>query len=231
MKNQILIMGVLSGLLGLLGCNSETTDKSSHANTSSSQKIDLDNALFTTPTLENALPPFKEKTDSCASFHEDEWRQIEFISKDQKESIDKEIVKIKDIYDNYSHKGNDYIAFKKVAVRNLITQPLAINFTKLKSYLSDKEIKFQGLELQNNPGQVKGGYFFTVDGVNYYGLVDNNIVSSFCIYSADSNQQLKAAGDKLAKFLEKENLYLVDWRAMHVFDEKNIKTDLVKDTQ
>ena len=72
------------------------------------------------------------------------------------------------------------------------------------------------------------GFFFNVNGVNYYGLVDNNIVKTFCIYSADSDQDLKASTVNLAKFLATENLYLIDWRAMHVFDETNIKTDLVK---
>lgn len=213
-------MGLLSGLLGLLGCgNNKTSDKTSENGSTKVQTMNPNDILFTTPTLNNALPDFKEKTDSCAFFHEDEWRQIEFITKDQKVSIDKEIAKIKDIYDNHSHKGAGYTAFKNVAVRDLITQPLSVDFSKLKSYLTDKPIKMQGLGLENNTGQVKGGFFFAINGVNYYGLTDNNFVKIFCIYSADSDKELKSATENLTKLLAAEKLYLVDWRSMKVFDE------------
>jgi hypothetical protein len=225
MKNRILFMGLLSGLLGFFGCgDNKTTNKT----TTNDTTINPNDILFTTPTLNNALPDFKEKTDTCSFFHEDEWRQIEFVSKSQKKSIDKELAKIKDILDNQSHEGKGYVAYKKVAVRDLITESLSINFPKLKSYLTDKPIKMQGLGLDNNPGQVKGGFFFNVNGVNYYGVLENNIVKTFCIYSADSEQALKASTNNLAKFLSTEKLYLVDWRATHVFDETNIKTDLIK---
>ena len=226
MTKQIFIMGLLIGLSGIFGCNNKADNKKSQQDSSSTQKIDLTDALFTTPTIENALPEFKEKTDSCAFFHEDNWRQIEFISKDQKSAIEKEFAKIKDIYDNYSHKSKTYTAYKQVAVRDLITQPLTVDFTKLKSYLTGKEIKMQGLGLENNSGQVKNGFFFNADGVNYYGLLDNNKVKTFCIYSADNNERLKSATIKLSKFVEEEKLYLVDWRAMKMYDEITIKTDL-----
>lgn len=232
MTKSTFIMGLLTGLLGLFSCGDiNSSDKKSQDTNTSEQKMDLDNLLYTTPTIENVLPEFTEKTEVCAFFHEDLWRQIEFISKDQKSSIDKEIAKIKDIYDNHSHKGGDYMGFKNIAVRDLITKPISIDFSKLKSYLTDKPIKMQGLRLENNPGQVKGGFYFSIDGVNYYGLVDNNIVKTFCIYSADSDQELKSSTDKLSILLKTENLYLVDWRVMNVFDETNIKTDLVKDVK
>jgi hypothetical protein len=229
MKNNIITMGLLSGLLSLFGCGDIKVDGSTTQKDSASvQTVNLNDILFTTSTLNNALPEFKEKTDTCAFFHEDEWRQVEFISKDQKPSIDKEIAKIKDIYDNHSHKGKDYVGFKKVAVRDLITQPLSVDFSKLKSCLTDKPIKMIGLGLENNPGQVKDGFYFTIDGIGYYGILDNNVVKTFCIYSSDSDEQLKAATIHLAKLLTKENLYLVDWRSMRTFDEANIKTDLIQ---
>lgn len=221
-------MGILSGLLALLGCGDRNASNITSTNDSSQvQTINPNDILFSTPTINNSLPDFEEKSDSCAFFHEDEWRQIEFISKDQKASIDKEMAKIKNIFDNHSYKGDGYTAFTNVAVRDLITQPLRVNFSKLKSYLTDKLVKMQGLGLENNDGQVKGGFFFAINGVNYYGLADHNTVKTFCIYSADSEQDLKAATDNLAGFLAKENLYLVDWRSMKVFDENTIGTDLV----
>ncbi len=78
-------MGLLSGLLGIFGCgDNNTTDKATKNDTTKIQTINPNHILFTTPTLNNALPDFKEKTDTFSFFHEDEWRQIEFVSKSQK---------------------------------------------------------------------------------------------------------------------------------------------------
>ena len=230
MKCFSLLLAHFSGLIILIGC-ADNNNKSTTSNTDSSkaQAVDLSNALFTTPTIENALPDFKEKTDSCFSFHEDDWRQVEFISKNQKALIDKEIEKIKNIVDNQSQKGEGYIGYKSVAVRTLIPMPLSVDFPKLKSFLTDEPILVQGLGLDNNSGQVSGGFFFNTKGVGYYGIVDNtNTVKTLGIYSVDSEQEMKEATIYLAKFMVAEDLYLVDWTAMNVFDEVTIKTDLVK---
>ncbi len=227
MKQKLFAMGIISLLSGLFGCS----DSKMESQTTTQETIDLDSILFTTPTLESGLPLFTDKTDSCVYFHEDEWRQIEFISKDQKNAIDKEMAKIRDIHDNHTHKSESYTAFRKVALRDLIPRPLSIDFSKLTSYLTDQAIKTKGLGLENNSGQVKGGFYFSVNGINYYGLLENNTVKAFCIYSADSEESLKSATTNLSKLLANENLYLVDWRAMSLFDETTIKTDLVKDIE
>jgi hypothetical protein len=228
MSYKLIIMGILSGLIGVLGCGeNKTKGKKPQVDKGKVESINPNDILFTTPTINNGLPSFITKTDSCVSFHEDEWRQIEFISKSQKTYIDAEIAKIKDIYDNHSHKNDGYVAFKNIAARTLITKPLQIKFNELKSLLSDSPLKTYGLGLESNPGQVNGGFYFSVNGVNYYGIADNNIVSVFGIYGADSEAELRVSSNTLAKLLEAEKLFLVDWRAMHVFDEINIKTDLV----
>lgn len=231
MRKLLLTMGIISQLLGLFGCKNDKTDKHTTQGEETVQTVNPNDILYTTPTLENALPDFEDKTEtSNLRFHEDEWRQIEFISKGQKASINTEIEKIKDVYDNHTHKGGSYTAFKKVAVRELITQPLTVDFAKLKSYFTDNDLELVGVSLDNHLGQVKSGFSFTIDGITYYGLLDgNNNVITFCIYSADSQESLKASADNLSYILETENLYLVDWRAMNVFDESNIKTDLVKE--
>jgi hypothetical protein len=223
MKKLTLTMGLISGLLGLFRCGSKPADKSS--TTDSGQTQNLNDILFTTPTLENALPDFEDKTDTTnLQFHEDHWRQIEFVSKSQKEFIDKEIAKIKDVFDNHSHKGDTYIAFKEVAVRDLINQPLAIDFALVNKFLADSKLVIRGLSLENNVGQVRNGFSFKVHGVEYYGQFDDNgKVKWLGIYSAENNESLKSSIPSLTKLLTDLNLYLVDWRQMKVFDEQNIK--------
>jgi hypothetical protein len=219
-------MGIISGLISLLGCNNKPENKPS--DTDSTGKIEMINPkdlLFTIPTIENALPAFEDKTDSTnIAFHEDEWRQIEFISKDQKASINKEIAGIKNIYDTFSHKTDSFTAFKEMFVRESITKPLQISFSKVKTSLCGNN-PIKGLGLYNNEGRVKNGFAFSNDGITYYGIAENNTVTTLCIYGAESEKDYKTATTKWAKFLKEENLYLVDWRAMGVFDEENVIKD------
>src|SRR5688500_9480999 len=103
MKTRICNLLLIFILITVNGCGEKKTKSADN-----SIAVHPDSILFTTPTLENNLPPFRDKTDSCVSIHEDEWRQIEFISKENKSYILMEIEKIKDIFDNHSHKSETY---------------------------------------------------------------------------------------------------------------------------
>jgi hypothetical protein len=229
MKYKIIVIGILSGLIGLFGCANHI--KKSEKKKNSIQPTILNNVLFTTPTIENVLPEFEDKTDPTnLQIPEDEWRQIEFVSKNQKRFIDLEISKIKNIYENYSHKADTYIAFKDVAVRDLITQSLNISFQKIQSSLTNSDITIKGVSLFNNPGQVKNGFSFSANGIKYYGQYDsNNNVKWLCIYLDSSKENLRPSTEGLSMLLKTENLYLVAWIQMKVFDESSILTDLITD--
>ena len=133
-----------------------------------------------------------------------------------------EIAKIKDIYANFSHNTDTYVDFKKVALRDVIEQPLTINFSRLKLYLAVNNTNITGLSFYNNFGEVKNGFSFIVNGINYYGVVDHNTVKTFCIHSVDKKENLSPSIENLSKLLKDENLYLVDWRQMKVMDENSI---------
>ncbi len=84
--------------------------------------------------------------------------QIEFISKDQKASIDQEIDSITYIFEHEMHQGKDYSAFKNLHVRQLITKPISVTFEKMKSYLGDTKNEIAGITVNGNIGQVKNGF-------------------------------------------------------------------------
>jgi hypothetical protein len=182
---------------------------------------------FAIPTINDALPEFTAKVDTCAFFHEDDWRQIEFVSKDQREAIGYEFLKIQNVYE----RSDSTNGFSDVAVRTLITKPLSIKLSTLKSYLTSKKIKMLGLGLENNEGQVKDGFFVEIEGVNYYGIANDGIVSTLGIFSVKGESELRAATKKLAKLLKAEKLYLVDWKYMNLYDEINIESDLLKNVR
>jgi hypothetical protein len=226
MKQLLIFMGLLSGLLSFFGCNNQNESKIIATDSSGNvQTINSNELLMTIPTIENTFPDFENKNDTNnLKILEDDWRQIEFISKDQKTSIDQEIDSITFIFEHEMHQGKDYSAFKNLHVRRLITNPISLSFEKVKNYLGDTKNEIAGITVNGNGGQVKNGFSISSEGLNYYGIKDdNNNVSVLCFYGADTDRDLAKSTDKISKLLATENLYLVDWIHTKLIDEKNIK--------
>jgi hypothetical protein len=228
---SIIYIGIFGGLLALFGCDNSKKGKIS-TKTSSRQDttINVNNILFTTPTIENTFPSFEEIVDSSnLSIPEDDWRQVEFVSKSQQALIDAEIDSITYIFQHKVHQGPSYSGFKEIYVRRLIVQPISIPYHKILGYLGQANSKKSGLIIDNNPGQVKNGFSLICDGVEYYGLKDSkNNVTTFCIYGANSDEDLDKSIKNLSKFLRSEELFLVHWTHSKVFNEANIP-ELVAD--
>jgi hypothetical protein len=150
MKQLSIFIGLLSGLLILLCCNNSADGKIIATDSSGNiHIIDPKELLMTIPTIENTFPEFENKTiTNNLDLLEDDWRQIEFISKDQKGLIDQEIDSIKYIFEHEMHQGKDYSAFKNLHVRRLITNPIAISFDKLLVYLNEAKQIESGIRLQ-----------------------------------------------------------------------------------
>ena len=119
-----------------------------------------------------------------------------------------------------------------MTVRRLITKPISLTFEKMKSYLGDTKNKIAGITVNGNNGQVRNGFSISSQGLNYYGIEDeNNNISVLCFYGADTDKDLVNSIDKVSKILATENLYLVNWIYRTIVDEKNIKDFFPKDTK
>ena len=225
MIKQIFIVAFLAMTLGVLGCKSKEDNQKSTEQVLIKPEIKRTDTLSEESTIPNVMPEFIPKTDSGRTINEGYWRQFEFVSKDQKTLIEKEFEKIKDVQDNYKFDSASVYGYKKVAVRDLMTQQLSIPLSKLESYFPEKKLKLEGLAIKNHPGQVRNGFFFQEGGISYLGILENGIIKTLCIYSAESDSEWREATPYLSTILKKENLYLVDWSYRTITDEKNIFTN------
>ncbi|MBN8861053.1 MAG: hypothetical protein J0H29_21860 [Sphingobacteriales bacterium] len=226
MKQLLIFMRIISGLFSFFGCNNQKETKIIATDSSGNvQTINPNELLMTIPTIENTFPDFENKSDTNnLKILEDDWRQIEFVSKDQKHLIDQEIDSITYIFEHEMHQGKDYSTFKNLYVRRLITKPVSLTFEKVQLYLGDAKNKLAGININGNVGQVKNGFSISSQGFNYYGIKDeNNVVSVLCFYIADTDVGSEISVDKISKFLKAENLYIVDWVHRQIADEKNVK--------
>ena len=151
------------------------------------EKINPNDLWYSTPTISNEFPQTDSKTEQTnfdIQIHEDDYRQNEFLNLNAQPLIEKEIVDIKDIWENYSKKSDDYTLFKKCHVRNVIGAPnLTINFNKLKSLLkcnSAGQVLINGDALAN-------GFALKTANTTYFGVLNIDTVIELCIAQWNEN--------------------------------------------
>jgi hypothetical protein len=226
MKQLLIFMGLISWLHAFLACSDPKDNRIIRSDSSGNLlTIDPNEVLMTIPTIENTFPEFENNTNTNnLQIIEDEWRQIEFITKDQRPLIDQEIDSITHVFDNEIHQGKDYLAFKNLHVRRLITKPTEISFEKIKAVFGGRANVMAGITINGNLGQVKNGFSLNSNGLHFYGVKDDHgMVVTFCFYGADSDKDLVNSIDKVSKFLATENLYLVNWINRKIVNEKNVR--------
>lgn len=145
--------------------------------------VDPKSILFSTPTLNDALPAFQSKTSSgqkLFQLHEDDWRQFEAISSVHATAIEQELVAIRKIHETASVKtkmgDRELTAFRSIHVRKLITLPISTGFKISEiAALADKNDEFAGFSLSGSAPAV-GGYAFQVGNLVIYGQADGDSV-------------------------------------------------------
>ncbi|MFX0172795.1 MAG: hypothetical protein ACFE9L_12835 [Candidatus Hodarchaeota archaeon] len=192
--------------------------------------VDPKDILFSMPTIEDALPGIVESSTSDVAvleIHEDDWRQLEFISRDQLENITKEMEQIQQIFDNEAVEikieveAVPLLAFKEIHLRQLIPRPISNPFTfnKLSEYFN-ADMTRGTLKFHDYSGVVKNAFYIKIEGLEYYGQTDDDKIVVFCLYNADSREDLKNSIMKLTNLLNSEDLLLVDWMRRRVISNK-----------
>jgi hypothetical protein len=162
-------------------------------------KIDPSKILFSLPTLEEALPPMRERDAAPAyAMHEDDWRQREFVSRQFAGEVESEFAEIHRIYD-----GQQGLGFKRCHVRSRIRAPL------LESRLSlgDVSEALGGIEpigLSVGGGRVIDGFAFPLPGGAAYARVAGGAVQVLGLHGDAEPGGLRGLANE-------HGLVLVDW--------------------
>ncbi|MHC4086675.1 MAG: PHD finger domain-containing protein [Planctomycetota bacterium] len=210
-------------------------------------KISYDNpkdTLFSLPTISDDSGGLEGETGPEGNFviHEDDWRQLEFVSTIYEESIAEEFEDIRIIY--MDHRVG--IGFEKLHVRNRIPLPfsdksiqvMAIkeilpsrkDFNALSYYqksgglvfiLGHKQYSFREIlstkcVSKETLGQIIASNSFaweTVWGNIIWGHTDKDgVIQTMCITRDYEDQHAITFSQKMAKLTEEFGLFFVDWR-------------------
>jgi hypothetical protein len=180
--------------------------------------VDPKSILFSTPTLNDALPAFRQSSTPAGKLfeiHEDDWRQFEAVSTTYQDEIKRELTAIRDVLATSSVPTKigerSPTAFRKVHVRKLIVEPIPkpLLLSEL-SALASNRAEFAGLSLSGS-APVAGGYALTIDGLVVFGQADRDRVLSLCLALNAVPKIGPEKARKLTGMLRTHDLTIVHW--------------------
>jgi len=137
--------------------------------------------------------------------HEDDWRQVEFVSEKVLGDVETEIKSIRTIYET-KRKG---VGFTGLHVRKLIETPIndgGIPYPALKNLFTISK-EFSGFGISSHMAVAERGFAFeTKNGLRFYGVLNQrgNVVF-LCLANTDG------FADKCGDLVKTFHLVGVDW--------------------
>ncbi|BCL79629.1 hypothetical protein ccbrp13_20940 [Ktedonobacteria bacterium brp13] len=181
-------------------------------------KVPVKNIFFTLPTLCNEIPKIlsgsTKEGKHVLELHEDDWRQIEFISLSYRSAIDFELAQIRSIYREASVNNGHLLAFKKVHVRQHINTPLPeeILLEQFVSFFTSALYRYEGISYQGTDGLIDGGFAFRTSAALFYGQQVEGIVKILGVKMVENVPvENKDISHSFQRFMATYNLALMDW--------------------
>ena len=171
-------------------------------------------ALFSLPTISDDIGNARGDTlpnDTVFAMHEDDWRQVEFVSARFSSEINQEFADIQQIWN--SEKSGP--RFKKTHVRKRIPEPLA----QSSLYLDDlnriftPQKRFEAVGFLRTVGIIPQSFAWSVSRhLVMWGIVDSNAkVVRLCVSGLPEPDQTAAISAGLATLTERYQLRFIDW--------------------
>jgi hypothetical protein len=186
-------------------------------------EMDLDDLLYSTPTINDFIPSTVSRSSleasaECIQIHEDDWRQFELIDAKYKNEIDAELADISKIWDEHSVSlGHDDTAFRKTHIRKRIPVPVQISISRadFEALVGEKMIPMSYLGYQ---GILQNAYAAQVDNLLIYATIQNDQVTTIGLEPLAQFKLPPEFLERFGKFIQDHNLSLVHWRSRTRFE-------------
>lgn len=179
--------------------------------------------LYTLPSLCNEIPALlsgsTKQGKNVLELHEDDWRQIEFVSSLYRGVINAQLAEIERIYQEASVDAGRFLAFRKIYLRQQIPTPLpkGIGLDDLAAFFLFAPHWYDGLAYQQYEGLLEGGFAFKVAPLVFYGQQRDGLVNVLGVKIVRRNEeQGKELADAVQKWMSASDLLLVDWCKMQL---------------
>jgi hypothetical protein len=182
-------------------------------------RMDPKKILYTLPTLNAAIPlPNEQISDAerpVYQLHEDDWRQIEFVSAMYAQEIKAELADIAAIFREQSVDNGSFLGFRELHMRQRIVSPLdpPLTLQQVWAALGVNGGAMGAVACDRMPGIVPASYAFQADDLLVYGSGEAAALQCLCIHqrSASVGEPTLSGWQRL---MSAHRLYLVDWCRM-----------------
>lgn len=210
--------------IAIVGCSRNDTfpaSETASTDTGDLTTMDPNEILFTTPTLNDAIPATLQGSKvpaDCIHLHEDDWRQFEFIPHSLKSRVDEEMSDISAIWDDHSVPlGDSGTAFHEVHVRKRIPNALDISMplAEFETFVGQetKPMTFFGY------GEVlRDVHAVAIDNLVIYAHIHNDTVTALGFDAVDQFTLPPEFAKRLSEFVRTHHLMLVHWRSRTLFE-------------
>jgi hypothetical protein len=179
------------------------------------QMLDPSEVLFSLPTIHQDMPRLiSAPADSqLLRLHEDDWRQLEWVSARELRDIEAELLDIRAIYE-IDQVG---VGFRRTHERGRVPRPLraaSIEFRTLQMTLGPKARWCDGVALHRYPGMVENSFAArTPGGIELYGTTTDDNFLDCLAFSPEISPDAVTGSDvqTLLSFATLHDLLLVDW--------------------
>ena len=170
--------------------------------------------LFSLPTISDDVGAAMGKDipgPDIFSIHEDDWRQIEFVSAQFKAELAQELEDIRKIYKNEQQK----FGFKNLHVRKRIPNPLSnasISLADLEKIVAPVE-KFKGVGFSRTAGIIPASFAWKIssDAVIWGVTDEKGNIARLCFQKPARLSNSSQISEAFASLAAKHKLAFVDW--------------------
>ena len=183
--------------------------------------VDPQDILFTTPTLNDAVPASVSSSvsrDSWHQMHEDDWRQFEFVSASHRGEMASELEAIDRIWKEQSVPlGEQGTAFRSIHVRKGITRPLDIpmSVSEFEGLLGGRAYPMTFI---GGDKVLQDVHAIGLTNVIIYAVIESDRMTTLGIEAVDRFAMTGDTADRLERFLVQHDLRLVHWRSRTLFE-------------
>jgi hypothetical protein len=169
--------------------------------------------LYSLPTICDTLPrlgPTPTAAD-CLELHEDDWRQVELVSRSLATAVNAELDAILRVHEQYAERDSDerIVGFRKVHIRSIVPFAEPVSWSRLRELLPTPQQEYEGVRFRGSAQVAVGSFALDVGRLSWYGITERDAMAVLGV-------AFTAAGDPVAAgciepVLREFDLVLIDW--------------------
>jgi len=169
--------------------------------------------LYSLPTICDALPmvsPASTPVD-CLELHEDDWRQVELVSRNQATTVNTELDAIQAVYEQHRIRDSDgrIVGFNQIHIRPGVQFIESVSWQRLRALLTASSREYSGVRFRGSTEVAVDSFAVGIGQMVWYGVTEGDTVTvlGLSVVAADGPIPTKAIEPVLREF----DLVLVDW--------------------